>query len=309
MSALVLPVLVIALVLSASWLAAALIYPMWTAIGWDRPRWSRAAPLIAALPWIVGLAVLVAAVLPGDPHHGPQLLACHCSTSQPGWVHLCPHHPEQAIGMLPLALLVIALLLPGRLRAWQRLISEPLGTGTGAVPTLLSLPSPGAVLVGWWRPSLVIDAGLWSALSSDDRHALVAHERAHLARRDPLVLMAMRLLVSLGPKASGHALTRLWLDDAERSADARAADEVGATNLASALVRCARLGLAPAHALGWTGGQLERRVTALLDESPRAGTPAVGAADFLVIGGAVLLALASTPWLHHQLEHLLNASL
>jgi hypothetical protein len=99
-----------------------------------------------------------------------------------------------------------------------------------------------------------------------------------------------------------------WLQAAERAADAAAARAAGGgARVAEVLLRCARVARpAGGLALGWTGGGLEARVRALL------ALPAGAAADdrppvHLLLGLlAPALALAAAPWVHHQLEHLLN---
>lgn len=313
MSSLSLPLVIAALTLAAAWLVGGLVFGPAAALAARWPRLSRFLLVIAALPLLTAVAVGAAAVMPGDPHHGPLLqapaFACHCAAGS-GWLHLCPAHPGDVLGWVPLALLALGAFLPGRLSAWRHLLFEPAGVGNGAVPTLMALPRPTAMLVGWWRPSLIVDRGLWNELSGDERAAVLAHERAHLFRRDPLVLMAIRVLVSFGPARSGQALTRAWLDGAERAADARAASEVGTEVLAGTLLRCARVASSSPHVgLSWTGGRLEQRVRALLSDAPPSVPAVSGPADLVLLTVVGLGLLSSTPWLHHQIEHLLNFSL
>jgi Zn-dependent protease with chaperone function len=311
-AALSFPLVVLALFVGAAWVAAALALPLWLRAAAARDGLTRSAGLVAAAPWLVGLAVALAAVLPGDPHTG-RALACHCAESMPGWLHLCPLHPEQAAWLaLPAAALLVAL-LPGRVRAVVALAREPVGGGGGDAPRVVDLGARVALLHGWLRPTLVVDRRLWEALSAVERDAVLAHERAHLARRDPLVLMGLRALLVLAPPRLAARVARVWLDRAERRADAEAARRLGDPGLvARALVRCARLGPpAPTLATGWTGGRLEDRVLALV-HAPGAAAPArpdLGPLDLLALLALALLAAAATPWIHHQLEHLLNGSL
>jgi len=307
-SALSLPVVVLAMVLGSAWVVAAVVFPLWTGLVRRFGRLSRWSLLVAALPVAAAFVVGIAALLPGDPHLG-QLLGCHCLTSMPGWLHLCPLHPAKALGLVAPALVVLGLLLPGRFRALYALSREPLGQGGG--PTPMDLPNPTAMLVGWLRPTLVVDRDLWATLDSAHRDAILAHERAHLTRRDPLVLMAIRVLSAFGPLPLGRALTRAWLDRAELKADAIAARQVGATELADALVRCARLASNPRPmALCWNGGALEQRVHALLDdgEATTTDSPDVSRYDAAILGVLVVVGLSWVPSLHHQVEHLINLS-
>lgn len=305
MSFLVVPAVALAFLLAGAWATSALTVPAFHALVARHPKAARHAPLVAALPAVVGGVLALAAFLPGDPHLD-HLLGCHCATSMPGWLHLCPLHPTTApIVVLP-AVAVLLALVPGRVRALAALAREPLGTGRGAAPTLVDLPRPMAVLAGWWRPSLLVDRRLWHGLAPAHREAMLAHERAHLAHRDPLALAALRLLTTLAPRRLGDRLVRTWLDHAEHRADAVASVTVGPLVLAEALVACARLGTSSPLALGWTAGRLDRRIEALLGTEPAAPPPASWPIDGFALLGAATVLLARLPWLHHQVEHLLN---
>ena len=311
MSALSFLIIVAALAGGSAFLSAAILYPLWATASTARPGLARGTVVIAALPWLVAVGVGLAALLPGDPHLA-QFLSCHCHTSVQGWIHLCPVHPGNALAALPVSAAVLALLTPGRLSAIWSVLRQPLGRGGDVVVT--ELPAPTAVLVGWLRPTLAIDDRLWDDLDVQERQALLAHERAHLQRRDPLVLQGLKALGVLAPRWSTSRLIRSWLHRAETRADAAAANELGdPLLLASALLRCARLGLRSESAvLGWTGGDLTRRVERLMDTPTGpagAAVPDAGIADGVLLAAVGLLVAASSPWVHHELEHLLNLSL
>ena len=312
MSFLAIPAVALAFFLAAAWGSAAVAYPTFSAMVRRWPAAARGTPVVAAVPVVVGAALALAAFLPGDPHLD-HVLGCHCATSMPGWVHLCPLHPTTAPSVLGPAVAALVLLGPGRIRALIALIREPLGTGKGAEPTLVHLPRPMALLAGWLRPSLLVDRRLWDSLQTTHRQALLAHERAHLARRDPLVLAALRLLTSVAPGRASHRLLRRWLDHAELRADAAAASTVPPLTLAEALVSCARVTPTDANALrlGWTAGSLDRRVRALMELDPgtHEARPDAGLTDLGIVAAAVAAGLSCTPWLHHQVEHLLNLAL
>lgn len=312
LTALSLPVVVLALLLGGGWVVAALLVPVWLRATDAREGLVRLAPLVAALPWLAGLALALGAVLPGDPHTG-RALACHCLESMPTWLHLCPVHPEEA-GVLALpALALLGFLLPGRLRAALELTREPLGHGGGGRPRVLDLGRRVALLHGWLRPTLVVDRALWQALNDDERTAVLAHEQGHLVRRDPLVLMLLRTLLVIAPRAPAERAARRWLDRAETCADREAARLLGdPVVVADALLRCARLGAAsPTLSVAWTGGAIERRVQALIgsDTPSSRARPDVGPLDVALVAGLVAVGFAATPWVHHQVEHLLNLSL
>ncbi len=312
MSALSLPVVVFAMGLASAWLTAALVFPQWTRLTRRWPAFARWSLLVSTLPTIVGMTLVMAALLPGDPHLG-QLFGCHCYASMPSWLHLCPVHPHESASLVPAAALVLVLLLPGRVWALAALAREPVGRRTEQGPVVADLPAPTAIIVGWLRPTVVVDRRMWSALGPSARDAVLAHEFAHLTRRDPLMLMSLRLFASLGPVPVGDALARAWLDRAEVQADALAASSVGDPLLvAETLIRCARLGPRPqALAPAWTGGAVERRVQALLDGSAAgvAASPDVSWTDAIALAGVCAATVGCLPWLHHQIEHLLNLSL
>ncbi len=313
MSTLAFLLVVTAMGLAVAWATAALVYPVWSRFAERSPRVGRSAVAAAALPWLVGAAFVAAGFLPGDPHTG-QILSCHCAASGPDWAHLCPAHPASALGLLPLASLALALLLPGRLRRWRGLTREPVGSGAGGTPTVLDLPRPTALLVGWLRPSLVVDRRLWAALSPNERDVVVAHERAHLGRRDPAVLMLLRALAAVGPRFAADRLARAWLRRAELSADAGAAHVVGdPLAVADTLLKCARLAGRPdaALAVSWSAGAVEGRVRALLGTTALddgSGAPDLGRRDAALLVACAIAAVVATPWVHHQIEHLLNLS-
>jgi Zn-dependent protease with chaperone function len=311
LAALALPLVALALALAAGWLTATLLAAAWLALVQRAPQLDSTAPAVFVLPWLVGLAMMLAAVLPGDPHAGT-VLACHCLASMPDWFHLCPVHPERAWPLAAPALTVLALLFPRRLTGLRALMRLPLGRG-GSGPEVVPLASPVAVLHGWWRPTLVVDSRLWAALPPPERQAVLAHEQAHLDRRDPQLMVLLRLLLVLAPPALAHRVARRWLAGAEHRADSAAAATVGDPSLvAMALVRCARLGSPEASlAPGWTAGSVEDRVHRLLD-SPGAGVPArpdLRGTHLIALGALLVAGLSAVPWLHHQLEHLLNHSL
>jgi Zn-dependent protease with chaperone function len=186
-----------------------------------------------------------------------------------------------------------------RLRAWRRLRgslrpllisrAEPgdhvsrAAKDAGVNPSLLRLvdgaPSP-AFTAGWWRPSIYLSRQLARALRPAELSALIAHEAAHVARRDPLRLSVFRFL--------GRtlfwlpALTRLaadMADEAEVEADDRAAGKTPLV-LASAIVAVAQwnqqqraTGIVFSGAVGFAQGDMvERRVRRLAGEDIPLGT-------------------------------------
>lgn len=180
-----------------------------------------------------------------------------------------------------------------RLRAWRRLRAalRPIAIShaepgdliwsaawrAGVDPKLIRVvedtPNP-AFTVGWWRPSIYLSRRLAHSLQPAELTALIAHEAAHVARRDPLRLSVFRFL----------GRTLFWLpalsrlaadmaDEAEIEADDRAAADEPLT-LASAIVSVAGWSdrqqtgnLALVGMVGFArGDMIERRVRRLAGE-------------------------------------------
>jgi hypothetical protein len=186
----------------------------------------------------------------------------------------------------------IALATADRVRAWYRVrrVLAPLASQTprpgdvfwGAaeaawldprrVRVVSGLPNP-AFTAGWLRPVVYVARELAQRLPFAELAAVLAHERAHVQRRDPLRLSAVRFL----------ARTLFWLPALSRLADDLAdeaevlADDAAARGrplvLASALLAIAG-GMAsrlPEPAVGACSGArpdlLERRIRRLAGEN------------------------------------------
>jgi len=206
-----------------------------------------------------------------------------------------------------------------RIRAWYRarrtllpLVAEPPQRGdpfdsaaraAGVDPRTIrvvdGLPNP-AFTVGWLQPRIYVARSLASRLSAEQLAAVLAHEGAHVARRDPLRLSVLRFF----------AYTVFWVPMLKRLADDVAdeaevqADDVAAGNepliLASAILSVAEWEQSRWRIAGTVGFTrpdiLDRRIRRLAGEAPRAGTHVtrrslLNAATVLVIvwiSGAVM---------------------
>ena len=150
-----------------------------------------------------------------------------------------------------------------RLRAWSRVrrtlahlettgpaegdpfasAAAAIGLSPSRIRVVQGLPNP-AFTVGWLRPRVYVASGLVEQLSAEELEALLAHESAHVMRRDPLRLSLLRFL----------ALVLFWVpalrrlaDDVADEAEIQADDHAAGTRplaLATALL---------AHA-GWRDG-------------------------------------------------------
>lgn len=165
------------------------------------------------------------------------------------------------------------------------------------------LPSP-AFTAGFWTPHVYVASGLHALLSAEQMQAVLAHEAAHVRRRDPLRLSAVRFLAcTLFYLPALRRLADDAADEAEIAADDEAALGDGAgcdpVVLASALVEIAsrwprrtdgsaRVPLPIAGVAESSGTDLlDRRVRRLLGGEARVGTHLTRRS--LAAAGAVLV--------------------
>jgi beta-lactamase regulating signal transducer with metallopeptidase domain len=131
-----------------------------------------------------------------------------------------------------------------------------------------SVPSP--LSWGWRNPVILIDPDTMAEAHEAD--AILAHEVAHVARRDWPALMIARLAATLfwfNPLV--WLLEREVVQQAEEAADCEAALCVEPTQYARTLLTLAQVNgrLIPANSIAPKGGALGRRVRAILDRNLR----------------------------------------
>lgn len=305
--------------------ASALIGLAWTASArWRAGMSARAESrllLAAALaPGVVGLAALGAALLPSLGW-----LPDHCLAHAPHHPHLCVDHAAgHATGALSLPLLALAGLLAGRwlwagTLAGYRLIrlartSRALADAAHRRGDLyvLPMPAPEAFVMGLVRPRVYVSEGLVTNMdmAGDDDDVLapvLAHERAHARRRDPLRVWIASLALACHLPGLAAQLARALRCSQEMAADEEAAAALGdAPRVAQALVRLAHMQRSrPGSVLAFTGGSLEARVQRLLAPPTRSEQPtrATIAGPML----ALLLGMLMAPGpVHHALETILG---
>lgn len=135
-------------------------------------------------------------------------------------------------------------------------------------------PSLGApISMGWLRPEICVPPRALVELSDEEQEALLAHELAHVVRRDPLWLAGCRLLEGVFFFQPLHRLARHEIEDcAEFLSDAWAVRTTGLRfSLASCLTRIAEwiVGdrrVLPAPAMAHGRSRLRHRVELLLEE-------------------------------------------
>jgi beta-lactamase regulating signal transducer with metallopeptidase domain len=171
---------------------------------------------------------------------------------------------------------------------------------------VLPVEEPQAYVLGVLKPRVYVSQGLLKQTNEDDLASVLAHERAHAARRDPLRRLIASAGLVLHLPGIAHLLDRLLTRTQEMAADADAVRTVGdRVRVAEALVRFARLqGPVRAAAMEFGSGDLEARVRELLDPHQRRGLSAVALVG--CSAALCLLALFAAHSLHYLAQALLR---
>jgi TonB family protein len=178
--------------------------------------------------------------------------------------------------------------------AWREALEHALQRMRMAGPVRLRASSSIDVpmVIGLWRPLILVPAGALCGLSPTQLEAILAHELAHIRRHDYLV----NLLQSLVETLLFYHPAVWWLshrirEEREHCADDLAVQCCGDAYLyARALAQIEQLRVAPQPALGAGGGSLLTRVRRLLVTAE----PAVPRRPWRLasgVGGALLIAL------------------
>ena len=173
--------------------------------------------------------------------------------------------------------------------------------------------APLALTAGLSRPEVYISSSLLASLPSDMLRVIVAHERAHVRRRDGLIQFVAHIVSLLHlPGIRRRLLADLSLA-CEQACDQEAAREVGdPLRVAETLLAVARW-FTPAKcvsavgALSFGSGDLVPRIEALLSTAP---TPHGVSVPRQVWGVLFLLLLSAAGYaaepLHRSIEALLG---
>jgi beta-lactamase regulating signal transducer with metallopeptidase domain len=161
-------------------------------------------------------------------------------------------------------------------------------------------------VAGWRQPTVFVSSRAWSALSEDERDAVIAHEQAHAAQGDLWFGVIADVASACAAPLVGAWLHARLIDASERLCDLRAGERTTPETVASALLRMCRAGQLQHVPAGFPPAPeaLERRIRAVLERG--AAGSALGAGAWCL---ALALSLASAvlgPELHHALETLLG---
>ena len=266
-------------------------------------------PIVSTLAAVVGTAAPSVLALFGIGHDHCDVHGHHAHLCVVHSIHLRP--VIVAFGVMSIAVFFSRsfMLATSALRTWNNLRRlERLGTDRDGKFPAIVVPASMCHATGVFRRRILLSDELQELLTAGELRAALAHEEAHLVRRDPAALSFLRVASLFSVPALTRLLHARFRHAMEEAADAHAAASVGDPSLvASALIKVAALqyrrfdAFSSVPAFGRTS--LERRIRLLLDDSPLI----VAKPLTLVIGVAGIslgasLALVHSAALHHAVE-------
>lgn len=270
-------------------------------IGWFLPK--VAAPRVSAA-LLTGVVVVTALGLAA----ALVLLIAVATTEVPGlghWLGWCQGlYPQEPLPARLLGVGATAVLAVGAVRVdrYRKRLRDERAPWVGAGPVeVVATDEPVAFAVPGQPGSVVVGAGLLGALPDDERSALLAHERAHLAHAHHRYLQVSGVCAAAFPLLAPLAARVRFAT--ERWADEAAAREVGDRRVvARAIARVALLShdrVSPSMA--FTGRGTAARVQALLHEPPVGRVELPVAVSAMTVAGAVA---GSSVQVHHLVAFL-----
>lgn len=282
----------------------------------------RALVVLAMLPVLTAVVLLLSACL-------PSLLALivpafdHCPSHDDGHPHLCFVHLPRVGISAPLVLGLVfvsiyacrrAVIAATSVLGAERLLHTLIQTGEKRIDlgvTVLDTPQPVCLAAGLHNPHILLSRGLLDSLSDEERHVVLAHEQAHVRRRDALVVSVLRAV-----SVVHLPWVARWLVHETEIAAEQICDEVASLSIgdrvavASAILTVARAAqlavnepLAPV-AVAFGQCAVERRIESLLEDGDPPGNSLGPGATWL--GIATISVLVAANELHHVTESLLS---
>ncbi len=268
---------------------------------------------VSFIPLLASVAIMAAALSPlfgfrvdhcSDSHLHPHLCGAQRVNSLPAVTLVC----LASVFLLRLLvncvdLLRSALMVTRTRRALSRVC---VGIAEGGAK-ILPFPEPQAFVLGALRPCTFVTQGLLSEAHKEHLAPVLAHERAHIRRRDPLRRMLAGFALGFHLPGLAKQIEQRLARAHEMAADTAAAEELkSGERVARALVRLTLARKrAPQLALSFAGSDVEARVVRLLDPRARDDRPKLpvllsAIALFFVLVGA------SAGALHHGVEIVLG---
>jgi Zn-dependent protease with chaperone function len=308
----------IAVITSALTVCLWLVFSPWIA---RRPAHTRAeaALVVAVLPALIAVAGVSAAALPpllgalglASDHclqhlHHPHLCIMHSAGVRPG-LALLGAVALAGTGLRALALLAAQLELNRNIRALVQVARPVAGRAR-----IVEVPGEPRLChaVGAIRGRVLLSGSLRASLRREHLEAALAHEEAHLARRDPLANLGPAVAAIFHLPGGGPMFARAYRNAAEEACDDHAALAVGD----GAVVAEALLAVAAAQRgtkLGVTavafGEELEQRVRRLLGRATHRPRKSHAFQVTSMLAGLVwCIALLASSSVHHAIETVLH---
>lgn len=272
--------------------------------------------LLACLPFVAATAVTLAALAPSFGW-----IADHCTITVDAHSHphICVDHHEAswpafpALALVALITIRTALVFGRRLLALgkslmvQRRLQAVSEASNRSQVRVLDVPTIEAFVLGLLWPTLYLSKPLTNGPQRVHLNAVLAHEQAHLSRRDPLRRFVAGLGLAFHLPLIASVIARRHAMAQEMAADEVAAAALGSREqLAQALVALAKARVLPQLALAFAASSIEARVLRLLRDGRAFDLPNIKA---IAIGLVLALALvaASADHIHHGIELILGA--
>ncbi len=166
-------------------------------------------------------------------------------------------------------------------------------------------------VAGLFQPRIYVSTAAWERLNTEERLAMLAHERAHVEHGDIWRRVALRFLTLLGPPVFAKRALGVWRAATDRLCDQRAARTVDDPSVVGAALLALGRGeetLAMGASFVASSDDLVDRVEAVLNEESdgRATARWLGFASILFATIAVGACVTFADPLHHALESLVG---
>lgn len=283
-------------------------------------RRARLLFLLGSAPLAVPLLLLMLVFIPSILTWAG-LVPDHCLAHDDHHGHLCFIHPPAFIRnpwVTVIALLLVAIVVlrwirgfaeAYQARTWSRLFQRNSHRAPGRCYRLVDVDRVLACSIGMFRPEILISRGLEDRLSTEELQVVIAHERAHVERRDALKLFIVKMLgVFFLPQVSKALLSDLALAG-EQVCDQQASRETGSSiRVAKTIVKVQKLlpeqSEDPLPAVHFSHVHIVQRVTSLLDQRSRGRFYHGMLPKYLLPGATMLFLLVYYEPIHHYVEDL-----
>jgi hypothetical protein len=297
--------------LAAGTLVSALTAPLGPLVARLSPaRRADLALWMGLLPAWVAAGVGIAVALPSAVYGlglGPDHCDDHVHHGHLCWFHGTALPPSIALLAATATGLVLVRLASviAELARSERLARSLASLGRADGP-VIRVPSelPLCHAAGVLSPRILLADAVERELTAEELRGALAHERAHLTRRDTAWSAALELAGAVSAPWVGRAWRQSWRQAAEEAADSAAAAQTSSEAVASALVKVARLRLPPALGLGFGETGLEPRIRRLLGTTPVLARSASGLGVTLLLLACVAVVAGGHEALHHAVESL-----